>query len=97
MSRGRNDSHGVRFESALVVVRSSPWRRVPLLKRKQSGTPIEAPAQREPAKVINLMDALRRNVEAQKPSQRRQAPRGAAARSRRPASRRAGGRARKAG
>jgi hypothetical protein len=87
MSRGRNDSHVVRFESGDFK---------DLLKRKQSGTPIEAPAQREPAKVI-LMDALRRNVEAQKPSQRRQAPRGAAARSRRPTSRRAGGRARKAG
>jgi DNA end-binding protein Ku len=67
-----------------------------LLERKQSGKPIEAPPAREPAKVINLMDALRRSVEAQKPSQRRQAPR-RAARSRRTHPKRAASRARKAG
>jgi Ku protein len=67
-----------------------------LLERKQSGKPIEAPPAREPAKVINLMDALRRSVEAQKPSQRRQAPR-RTARSRRTHPKRAASRARKAG
>jgi DNA end-binding protein Ku len=35
-----------------------------LIKKKQSGKPIERPEQAEPAKVINLMDALRRSVEA---------------------------------
>jgi DNA end-binding protein Ku len=34
-----------------------------LLKKKQSGQKIEAPREREPSKVINLMDALRRSVE----------------------------------
>jgi DNA end-binding protein Ku len=67
-----------------------------LLERKQSGKPIEAPPAREPAKVINLMDALRRSVEAQEPSQRRQAPR-RTARSRRTHPKRAASRARKAG
>jgi DNA end-binding protein Ku len=35
-----------------------------LLKKKQAGEEIEAPKKREPAKVINLMDALRRSVES---------------------------------
>jgi DNA end-binding protein Ku len=43
-----------------------------LIKKKQSGKPIERPEHREPAKVINLMDALRRSVEAGKPSSRRE-------------------------
>jgi Ku protein len=34
-----------------------------LLKKKQHGEKIEAPRERAPAKVINLMDALRRSVE----------------------------------
>ena len=33
-----------------------------LIKRKQQGKPIEAPKQHEPAKVIDLMDALRRSA-----------------------------------
>jgi DNA end-binding protein Ku len=37
-----------------------------LLKRKRQGEKIEAPREREPAKVINLMDALRRSVEAER-------------------------------
>ena len=41
-----------------------------LIRRKQSGKPVERPEHREPAKVINLMDALRRSVEAGKPSAR---------------------------
>jgi DNA end-binding protein Ku len=35
-----------------------------LIRRKRQGKPIEQPQQREPAKVINLMDALRRSVQA---------------------------------
>ena len=35
-----------------------------LLKKKQSGHKIEAPRQPSPAKVINLMDALRRSIQA---------------------------------
>jgi non-homologous end joining protein Ku len=38
-----------------------------LLKKKQSGEKIERPKEREPSKVINLMDALRKSVEAGKP------------------------------
>jgi DNA end-binding protein Ku len=50
-----------------------------LLKKKQSGEKIEVPKQREPAKVINLMDALRRSVDAERGGgERRKAPRGAA-------------------
>src|SRR5215813_1245617 len=46
-----------------------------LLKKKQAGEKIEAPKERAPAKVINLMDALRRSVEAgQGGSAKRQAP-----------------------
>ncbi len=42
-----------RYESALREV----------IRKKQSGKPIERPQRAEPAKVINLMDALRRSVE----------------------------------
>ena len=46
-----------------------------LLKKKQAGEKIEAPKERAPAKVINLMDALRRSVEAERgESAKRQAP-----------------------
>jgi DNA end-binding protein Ku len=44
-----------------------------LIRKKQSGQPIERPERREPAKVINLMDALRRSVEASRGSAKRQA------------------------
>src|SRR5215470_5324164 len=37
-----------------------------LIRRKQAGKPIERPERREPAKVINLMDALRRSVESER-------------------------------
>jgi DNA end-binding protein Ku len=37
-----------------------------LLKKKQAGEKIEAPKERAPAKVINLMDALRRSVDAER-------------------------------
>ena len=35
-----------------------------LLKKKQEGKPIERPEQPKPTNVVNLMDALRRSVEA---------------------------------
>ena len=37
-----------------------------LLKKKQSGQKIERPTEQAPAKVINLMDALRRSVQAER-------------------------------
>ena len=37
-----------------------------VLKKKQAGEKIEVPKQREPAKVISLMDALRRSVKAER-------------------------------
>jgi DNA end-binding protein Ku len=40
--------------------------KIELLKKKQSGEKIEAPRERAPAKVVNLMDALRRSVEAER-------------------------------
>jgi len=47
-----------------------------LLKKKQSGEKIEAPREREPSKVVNLMDALRRSVETERGGERRKpAPR----------------------
>ncbi len=48
-----------------------------LLKRKQSGQKIEAPRDREPSKVVNLMDALRRSVETERAGgeRRKAAPR----------------------
>ena len=46
-----------------------------LLKKKQAGEKIEPPRERAPAKVINLMDALRRSVETERGrSTKRQAP-----------------------
>ena len=42
-----------------------------LLKKKQAGEKIEAPKERAPAKVINLMDALRRSVDASRESAKR--------------------------
>jgi DNA end-binding protein Ku len=45
-----------------------------LLKKKQSGEKIEVPKQREPAKVINLMDALRRSVDADRGGGARRKP-----------------------
>jgi DNA end-binding protein Ku len=37
-----------------------------LLKKKQAGEKIEAPKERAPAKVINLMDALRQSIDAER-------------------------------
>jgi DNA end-binding protein Ku len=36
-----------------------------LLKKKQAGEKIEAPKQREPSNVVNLMEALRRSIDAE--------------------------------
>ena len=45
-----------------------------LLKKKQSGQKIEAPREREPSKVVNLMDALRRSVETERAGGERRKP-----------------------
>ncbi len=45
-----------------------------LLKKKQSGEKIEVPRERAPAKVINLMDALRRSVDAERGGGERRKP-----------------------
>jgi DNA end-binding protein Ku len=56
-----------------------------LLKKKQAGEKIEAPKERAPAKVINLMDALRRSVETERGrGERRESERPAAAHHRTP-------------
>ena len=45
-----------------------------LLKKKQSGQKIEAPREREPSKVVNLMEALRRSVETERAGGERRKP-----------------------
>jgi DNA end-binding protein Ku len=45
-----------------------------LLKKKQSGQKIEAPRDREPSKVVNLMDALSRSVETERAGGERRKP-----------------------
>jgi len=46
-----------------------------LLKKKQAGEKIEAPRERTPAIVINLMDAMRRSMEEERGGPtKRQAP-----------------------
>jgi DNA end-binding protein Ku len=45
-----------------------------LLRKKQHGEKIEAPREPTPAKVINLMDALRRSVEVERGGGERRAP-----------------------
>jgi DNA end-binding protein Ku len=68
-----------------------------LIRSKQSGKPIAAPERREPAKVINLMDALRRSVQAEKkPPAGRASVRKPASRQRRASAKRGAAR-RKAG
>ena len=49
-----------------------------LIEKKSKGIKIEVPASREPTKVINLMDALRRSVksEQQQPARKQQGKRG---------------------
>lgn len=46
-----------------------------LITKKSKGVKIEAPRERLPTKVINLMDALRRSVQSEQPSRRQQAKR----------------------
>ena len=53
-----------------------------LLKKKQSGEKIEGPRERAPSKVINLMDALRRSVQAERGGDEDKTERRAAARNR---------------
>jgi DNA end-binding protein Ku len=67
-----------------------------MLQRKQAGKPIEAPKDRKPATVINLMDALKRSVESERPTKRAPARRVAAHHRRAPA-KRSSARPRKAG
>jgi DNA end-binding protein Ku len=55
-----------------------------LLKKKQSGQKIEAPREREPSKVVNLMDALRRSVETERAGGERRKASTASGRSSRP-------------
>jgi hypothetical protein len=45
-----------------------------LLKKKQSGQKIEAPREREPSKVVNLMEVLRRSVETERAGGERRKP-----------------------
>ena len=45
-----------------------------LLKKKESGQKIEAPREREPSKVVNLMEALRRSVETERSGGERRKP-----------------------
>jgi hypothetical protein len=45
-----------------------------LLKKKQSGQKIEAPREREPSKVVNPMEALRRSVETERGGGERRKP-----------------------
>ncbi len=66
-----------------------------LLRNKQSGQKIEVPRERAPAKVINLMDALRRSVDAERGSGGRGEGERRAAASRRTPKKAAGSNARK--
>jgi DNA end-binding protein Ku len=45
-----------------------------LLNKKQAGQPVELPERREPARVINLMEALRQSVEASRATGKPPAP-----------------------
>jgi DNA end-binding protein Ku len=51
-----------------------------LLKKKQAGEKIEAPKEPAPAKVINLMDPLRRSVETERSGSAKRPPPAAKAR-----------------
>jgi DNA end-binding protein Ku len=47
-----------------------------LIQKKSKGIKIEAPKERMPSKVINLMDALRQSVKSEMPGRKQQAKRG---------------------
>jgi DNA end-binding protein Ku len=70
-----------------------------LLKKKAAGKEIEIEKPKEPAKVINLMDALRRSIDAEqaRPSERAPARRRAAAHGRRTPAKRSTAKKRRAG
>jgi DNA end-binding protein Ku len=68
-----------------------------LLKRKQAGETIKPSKQKEPAKVINLMDALRRSVQAETPAGPKKAARGRTTRRQPRGARRSPAQKRKAG
>jgi Ku protein len=69
-----------------------------LLRKKQSGQKIEVPRERAPAQVINLMDALRRSVDAERGRGRRaESERRAASDGTRKKAGRSSGRQKKAG
>jgi non-homologous end joining protein Ku len=55
-----------------------------LPQKKQAGEKIEAPKERSPAKVVSLMDALRRSVDAERGGERHRGERHATARHRAP-------------
>jgi DNA end-binding protein Ku len=57
-----------RYENALVE----------MIRAKQAGRPVTAAAPREPAKIINLMDALRKSIAAEKGGLKQPASRGSA-------------------
>ncbi len=62
------------LELASHIVETKSGHFKELLKKKRAGEKIEAPKEREPAKVINLMDALRRSVSAERGSGARRKP-----------------------
>jgi DNA end-binding protein Ku len=67
-----------RYESALVR----------LIKAKQAGKPLPKPPEEKPSNVINLMDALRKSVQAERGGERRATqPRGSRAQAARAGSR----------
>jgi len=68
-----------------------------LIRKKQSGEQIGHVERREPAKVINLMDALRKSVAAESGTPRRKAPRRGPGHPRRFGTKRTRARVRKAG
>jgi DNA end-binding protein Ku len=61
-----------------------------LLKKKQEGKPIERPERREPTNVVNLMDALRKSVEASSKGQSQARRSGSAEQPKKKKSRRSG-------
>src|ERR1700693_537080 len=63
-----------------------------LIRRKQAGKPIERPDRREPARVINLMDALRRSVQSENKPKAREPARAAPSTPRRAPAKRSAGR-----
>src|SRR5215211_8619973 len=58
------DFDPTKFEDAVIA----------LIKSKETGEPIKAPAAPPPSNVVNLMDALRRSIEAEQPVAAKKAP-----------------------